>query len=137
MDPGLGVGFWQTDERSGGQGCCLFAVKQSKRRRGRGRSAVHAEPGQDARGGSSRRTERARPPPTYRVIYDPPRGARWLIEDIEANAITTTTEHYVLRVDALVVGRLGRSWRWARVNGVPPLCPKRSMADRPELLATV
>ena len=43
--------------------------------------------------------------PTYRVIYDPRPGARYLIEDIEADALIVTDAHHVLTVDALVVGR--------------------------------
>ena len=55
--------------------------------------------------GSSRRTDSLDPMPTFRVIYDPRPGARRLIEDVEADAPIVTDTHYVLTVDALVVGR--------------------------------
>ena len=42
---------------------------------------------------------------TYRVVYVPRPGARLLIEDVEADDLIQTHLHWVLTLDALVVGR--------------------------------
>ena len=41
--------------------------------------------------------------PTYRVIYDPRPGARRFIEDVEADALIETAQHFTFTVDALVI----------------------------------
>ena len=42
---------------------------------------------------------------TYRVLYVPRPGARLLIEDVEADALSGTPVHWILTRDMLVVGR--------------------------------
>ena len=41
--------------------------------------------------------------PTYRVIYDPRPGAWRFIEDVEADALIETAQHFTFMVDALVI----------------------------------